>query len=305
MAFSTAGMRTRRRTLSFASMIMWARPRTLAAPPMSFFMRSIDADGLMSRPPVSKQTPFPTSVTLGSPGSPQREVDEPRGAGRGRRRADDVDQRKAVGERIACRHGDGGAVTSGEILRRERELRRAHGVGGRVDQVAGEVDRVGDADRPSTVGAVGDDQARAGIAVAVAGVAVRAEGEGERGEAVAGEAQAKAVVAGRKGGREPAGEERRTIVVLAEAEEDAADAALARRGEDRAGGGLEPRRLDEVSDAGALAVEKGVERIGRQRVDGDGVGSGVRSDQAVRHRTSIGLRRGIMPAAADGNNGKN
>ncbi len=42
-----------------------------AAPPMSFFISAIPADGLMSRPPVSKQTPLPISVTFGCVGSPQ------------------------------------------------------------------------------------------------------------------------------------------------------------------------------------------------------------------------------------------
>ena len=65
MAFSTAGIKTRRRSFKPRAMIMWARPRAVAAPPMSFFMLSIAASGLMSRPPVSKQTPLPTSVTRG------------------------------------------------------------------------------------------------------------------------------------------------------------------------------------------------------------------------------------------------
>ena len=56
---------------SFAAMILWARPNTLAAPPMSFFISSMPEAGLMSRPPVSKQTPLPTRVTLGSRARPQ------------------------------------------------------------------------------------------------------------------------------------------------------------------------------------------------------------------------------------------
>ena len=52
-------------------MIIWARPSTLAAPAMSFFISSMPLAGLMSRPPVSKQTPLPTSVTFGCAGSPQ------------------------------------------------------------------------------------------------------------------------------------------------------------------------------------------------------------------------------------------
>ena len=52
-------------------MIMSARPIAVAAPPMSFFIRPIEAGGLMSSPPVSKQTPLPTRVTLGASGRPQ------------------------------------------------------------------------------------------------------------------------------------------------------------------------------------------------------------------------------------------
>jgi hypothetical protein len=38
---------------------------------MSFFIRSMALDGLMSRPPVSKQTPLPTSVTFGASAGPK------------------------------------------------------------------------------------------------------------------------------------------------------------------------------------------------------------------------------------------
>ena len=38
---------------------------------MSFFISPIEAGGLMSSPPVSKQTPLPTSVTFGASARPQ------------------------------------------------------------------------------------------------------------------------------------------------------------------------------------------------------------------------------------------
>jgi hypothetical protein len=57
---------------SFAAINIEARPSTFAAPPMSFFIRSMLLLGLMSSPPVSKQTPLPTSVTFGAPLRPQR-----------------------------------------------------------------------------------------------------------------------------------------------------------------------------------------------------------------------------------------
>mmetsp|Transcript_7798 Transcript_7798/g.22289 ORF Transcript_7798/g.22289 Transcript_7798/m.22289 type:complete len:281 (+) Transcript_7798:576-1418(+) len=63
MAFSTQGRRTLSLKSSLDDMIIEARPRTLAAPPISFFMVSMLLGGLMSRPPVSKHTPFPTIVT--------------------------------------------------------------------------------------------------------------------------------------------------------------------------------------------------------------------------------------------------
>ncbi len=70
-AFSTAGISTRSRSLSFAAITICASASTLAAPPMSFFMISMPLDGLRSRPPLSKQTPLPTRVTLGCAASPQ------------------------------------------------------------------------------------------------------------------------------------------------------------------------------------------------------------------------------------------
>ena len=69
--FSTAGTSTRSRMWSFASMIACASPRACAAPPMSFFIKSMPALGLRSSPPESKQTPLPTSVTFGAFTGPQ------------------------------------------------------------------------------------------------------------------------------------------------------------------------------------------------------------------------------------------
>ena len=53
-------------------MSAWASASVQAAPPISFFMSSMALDGLRSRPPVSKQTPLPTSVTFGASSLPQR-----------------------------------------------------------------------------------------------------------------------------------------------------------------------------------------------------------------------------------------
>jgi hypothetical protein len=71
IAFSTAGISTRSRSRSPSVMIARARPSAVAAPPMSFFIRPIEAPGLMLSPPVSKHTPLPTSVTFGASEGPQ------------------------------------------------------------------------------------------------------------------------------------------------------------------------------------------------------------------------------------------
>ena len=66
---------------------------------MSFFISSMSLDGLMSSPPVSKQTPLPTSVTFGAVGRP-RQVDQARRAGAGP--ADRMDQRKILLQQIVA-----------------------------------------------------------------------------------------------------------------------------------------------------------------------------------------------------------
>ena len=72
MLFSAAGISTRSRTGSFARMTSSAKASAEAAPPMSFFISAMALAGLMSRPPVSKQMPLPTIVTLGACSAPQR-----------------------------------------------------------------------------------------------------------------------------------------------------------------------------------------------------------------------------------------
>ncbi len=46
-------------------MMTRAMPSTVAAPPMSFFMRSMPSAGLMSLPPVSNTTPLPHNASNG------------------------------------------------------------------------------------------------------------------------------------------------------------------------------------------------------------------------------------------------
>src|SRR5262249_41297526 len=84
IAFSTAGMSTRNRSFIPRSITMCASASIAAAPPMSFFMLSMPLSGLMSRPPESKHTPLPTSVTLGSLDAPQVRSTRRGGGRRGR-----------------------------------------------------------------------------------------------------------------------------------------------------------------------------------------------------------------------------
>ena len=70
MLLSAAGIRIRRRKSSLAAIAMCPSASAAAAPPMSFFMMSMALAGLMSRPPVSKQMPLPTSVTILAPARP-------------------------------------------------------------------------------------------------------------------------------------------------------------------------------------------------------------------------------------------
>ena len=74
---------------------MCASASAAAAPPMSFFMISMALAGLMSRPPVSKQMPLPTSVTRGRRGLAPGEIDQPRRAVAGP--ADGMDHREVLG----------------------------------------------------------------------------------------------------------------------------------------------------------------------------------------------------------------
>ena len=187
----------------------------------------------MSSPPVSKQTPFPTSVTFGCAGSPQV-----RSMSRGARDGVAAAPTAWIRGKPSASASPCVTVTAAPWRAARSSAARAssagpHGVGGRIDEVAGEIDAVGDADDAGAVGAGRDHQARAAVPLAVAGVAVGAEGEGEGGEAIVGEAGGEAVVAGGEGGGEPAGEERRPVRVLAETEEDESHAAFARRGEER------------------------------------------------------------------------
>lgn len=61
--FSHAGIRPTTLMAGRRSASARKTPSTLAAPPMSNFISSISAAGLMEMPPVSKVMPLPTSTT--------------------------------------------------------------------------------------------------------------------------------------------------------------------------------------------------------------------------------------------------
>ena len=118
-------------------MIIYARARAVAAPPMSFFIRYMPLDGLMSRPPVSKQTPLPTSVTFGASSGPQRKIDEPWRLRRGT--ADRMDEREILLEQIVAeRDRRFGAELRGERHGGRFERVGVHVIGRRVDEIAPE-----------------------------------------------------------------------------------------------------------------------------------------------------------------------
>ena len=157
----------------------------------------------MSSPPVSKHTPLPTSVTLGSPASPQR-----RSISRGARLAAARPTAWMSGKFCFSRSSptidaDGRAVLLGERAGRRFELGRAHVVGRRVDEVAGERDAFDDAREFVAVDAVGQREPRppCRLGLAVAGEAIGAEREGERGEARVVRRIGEAIGAGAAAGR--------------------------------------------------------------------------------------------------------
>ena len=126
---------------------------------MSFFMSSMPLAGLMSSPPVSKHTPLPTSVTLGSLALAPAQLDQPRRALRVGGAADGVDQRKVLLEQVvADDRAEFRAVLLGERARGRFELGRAHVVGRRVDQVARQRHAFGDAGQIVAVDAIGQHQ---------------------------------------------------------------------------------------------------------------------------------------------------
>ena len=150
-AFSTAGISRRSRTGRPRAMTRSASARAWAAPPMSFFIQRMPAEGLRSRPPVSNATPLPTSTSMGAP-SPRRpgpgELDHPRRPVWGGGAADRVDGGVAGLQQRLARHARHlGAVAGGDGAHGGLDLGGAHGVGGSVHEVARQGAGLGEAAR--------------------------------------------------------------------------------------------------------------------------------------------------------------
>ncbi len=116
--FPTAGINSRNCSFSFAPITMRGDGQRRRRPrPYPSSSVSMPEDGLISRPPVSKQTPLPTRVTRGAFRIAPAQIDQ---AGRARRTTPDrFDQREILLERGALDHRHPGAMP-----RRQRPRRR-------------------------------------------------------------------------------------------------------------------------------------------------------------------------------------
>ena len=183
MLFSAAGISTRSRIGSLVRMTSSAKASAEAAPPMSFFISAMALPGLMSRPPVSKQMPLPTMVTLGACSAPKRRSMR-RGAAVARA-PDRVDHREIVGEQArALGDLDASAISGGELARGGLKLGGAKIVGRRVDEIAAEIERLGERQNLLLARAFGKDETlRLGVVRGlVAREAVASGEEAERGK---------------------------------------------------------------------------------------------------------------------------
>ena len=174
---------------------------------MSFFISSMAVSGLMSSPPLSKHTPLPTSVTLGAAGSPQ--VMSIRRGGRAAARP----TAWIRGKFRASRSSPTVTREAGAVARRERgrgvgEFAGAHVVGGRVDEVAGEIDCLDDARQVGAVRLLRQLEAHFVGGLAVADESIGPERDRERCEALVMGRIGETVDAAGQHARERAGKER-------------------------------------------------------------------------------------------------
>ena len=176
---------------------------------MSFFMISMPLDGLMSRPPVSKQMPLPTSVTVGAPARPQLMSISRGGAVAGA--ADGVDHREVLGEQVVADDaGDGwrrGARRAG--ARRPPAPAGPRSLAGVLIEVAAQPDAVDDgasarARRRLAAASGGSRAAVAAVAGLVAAEAIGAEAPGDGGKLGVIDVAGQTVEARRQHGRQRA-----------------------------------------------------------------------------------------------------
>ena len=169
-----------------------------------------------------------------------RQIDQPRRAGGGA--ADRVNERKILRQQLVADDGaDGGGVARGELARGLFELRRAHVVCRRVDQITRQRHAFDDADELVAVEVLRQIELdRMRFALAVARKAVSAERESERGKPRIVRRVGKAIDAVGQLLRQPAGQERVPRFVAGfQPEQHAAEPFLARQQEMPAGLRLE------------------------------------------------------------------
>ena len=163
---------------------------------------------------------------------PPAQVDQARRAVA--RAADGVDHREIVGEKArAFRHLDARVEGVGKLARRGLELGGTEIVGRRVDEVAAEIERLGERQNPVLARAVGEDEPL-GLAVIgrlVAGEAVAPGEETERGQLRVRKRRGEAIIAfGQRIGENPRQQRNlRRPILAAGAKQDTADAALLHR----------------------------------------------------------------------------
>ena len=223
-------------------MIMCASASTVAAPPMSFFMISMALSGLRSSPPVSKHTPLPTSVTLGSPALPQRSsISRGARAGSAARPTAWMSGKFCFSRSSPTMERNFAPCCLASARAAASSSAGPHVVGRRVDQIAGQRHALGDARQIVAIDAVGQHQPhRLVLGLAVAREAVGAEREGQRGEPRIVRRIGEAVGAGRQHAGQQARQEGVVVVLVAfQTEQHAAG----RQDQVPAGPGLEARGL--------------------------------------------------------------
>ena len=189
---------------------------------------------------------------LGMAGIAPDDVDQPRRARGGA--ADGVDEREVLGEEIVADDGTHeGAVAAGKRARGVLELLRAHVVGRRVDEIAGEAHALDDAAEIGAVDVAGELELHLLLVLlAIAAEAIAAEREGERRQLRIVRGIAEAVGAGREQAGQGAGPEQilARLVGALEREQDAGEGSLrSRQQEVSAGLRLEARGLGEGARA--------------------------------------------------------